>query len=608
MSTGERFVAIAIILLFSFQINSYNQNHLADPDIALEKFNNRDYSSAYLDYTHLLENYPKDAYYNYYAGVCLYYLNYSNKEAVEYLSVATRYDVPEDVYFYLGRLHHIAFRFDEAIEFYEKYNSLAGKKAIRAKGTAHLIEMAYNGKAMMMNCVKLTSNLKDTVVLHDIAYALKNSSVINTIYTKNSGKDLAISEGPLPDLNVLNTPYDDDYACYDESSKTLYFSSKGHNSMGGYDVFSVKLKDNNTWGKVENIGFPVNSPFDEIFYKKEGNMMLATNRKLPWDERFQTFAIILNNSSITHIPSDSISFYADLQNSVTVNNNVKKYNSEKPEQKLAFKNGEEESNYDDFIKQALRLQFKSDSLMREAQKRRNQLKITTLKAERTQLFREIRLQEAESDQLQIQADALYAKAGNIEDNNNQTVNNISQIEEEHEYIQLDTIINDIKVYHYKTEKVNAVQPEEKAETKKPETKIVTEEETEKIKISEEKKPEAATPITSNFKILPSSAYSSTSPIPLNEPLPGGIIYKIQLGVFSKQVNNDHFGGFYPISGEELKDRGLIKYYAGIFSTYVTASTALSQIKANGFADAFVVSYYDGKKITVERAKELEDQK
>ncbi len=57
-------------------------------------------------------------------------------------------------------------------------------------------------------------------------------------------------------------------------SKTLYFSSKGHSSIGGYDVFRSKWHDStNTWSEPENIGIPVNTPGDDMFFSlsKEGN-------------------------------------------------------------------------------------------------------------------------------------------------------------------------------------------------------------------------------------------------------------------------------------------------------------------------------------------------
>ncbi|MEI6684023.1 MAG: OmpA family protein [Bacteroidota bacterium] len=46
--------------------------------------------------------------------------------------------------------------------------------------------------------------------------------------------------------------------------KTLYFSSDGWPGLGGYDIFFSKLNDRGGWSKPKNIGYPINSPEDEI--------------------------------------------------------------------------------------------------------------------------------------------------------------------------------------------------------------------------------------------------------------------------------------------------------------------------------------------------------
>ncbi len=47
--------------------------------------------------------------------------------------------------------------------------------------------------------------------------------------------------------------------------RTLYFSSKGHNSMGGFDLYKTELTDGK-WSKPENMGFPINTPDDDVFF------------------------------------------------------------------------------------------------------------------------------------------------------------------------------------------------------------------------------------------------------------------------------------------------------------------------------------------------------
>jgi outer membrane protein OmpA-like peptidoglycan-associated protein len=47
--------------------------------------------------------------------------------------------------------------------------------------------------------------------------------------------------------------------------KTLYFSSKGHQTMGGYDIFKAVYEDG-MWSEPENMGYPINTPDDDVFF------------------------------------------------------------------------------------------------------------------------------------------------------------------------------------------------------------------------------------------------------------------------------------------------------------------------------------------------------
>jgi outer membrane protein OmpA-like peptidoglycan-associated protein len=64
----------------------------------------------------------------------------------------------------------------------------------------------------------------------------------------------------------INTPYDDDAPFMHPDGVTLYFSSQGHSSMGGFDIFYTTLSDSGTWSKPVNMGYPVNTTDDDIFY------------------------------------------------------------------------------------------------------------------------------------------------------------------------------------------------------------------------------------------------------------------------------------------------------------------------------------------------------
>lgn len=66
----------------------------------------------------------------------------------------------------------------------------------------------------------------------------------------------------------INTELDEDGPFISFDAKTLYFSSEAHKGMGGFDIFKIDLlnADKNEWGEPENIGYPINSPDDDIYY------------------------------------------------------------------------------------------------------------------------------------------------------------------------------------------------------------------------------------------------------------------------------------------------------------------------------------------------------
>ena len=64
----------------------------------------------------------------------------------------------------------------------------------------------------------------------------------------------------------INTPYDDVSPFIASDGATLYFSSQGHNSMGGFDVFFSTLSDEGLWSQPDNLGYPINTPQDDMFY------------------------------------------------------------------------------------------------------------------------------------------------------------------------------------------------------------------------------------------------------------------------------------------------------------------------------------------------------
>ena len=83
------------------------------------------------------------------------------------------------------------------------------------------------------------------------------STFDNTLKTWGS----AINIGP-----VINTQFNEETPFICEDNKTLYFASQGHKTMGGFDIFSSTLKNNENWSEPKNLGYPLNTSDDDMFF------------------------------------------------------------------------------------------------------------------------------------------------------------------------------------------------------------------------------------------------------------------------------------------------------------------------------------------------------
>lgn len=142
-------------------------------------------------------------------------------------------------------------------------------------GDGNLYLSHYNGTEWSKP-EKLSSNVNSS---YDESHASISSDGATLYFSSNrpggfGGYDLYISYRlPNGDWSlaknagaVINTQLDESGPFIHPDGSTLYFSSKGHNSMGGYDLFFTILKDDGTFSKPENMGYPINSIDDDIFY------------------------------------------------------------------------------------------------------------------------------------------------------------------------------------------------------------------------------------------------------------------------------------------------------------------------------------------------------
>ena len=270
------------------------------------------YLKAFPLYSQLVSLYPNHAEYAFKFGACAIYGDADKTKAVRYLNSAINKSVNDpEVYYFLGKAYHLNYQFKDAITAYENYVRYAGEKAPRKAETLRQIETCIYGSNLLSNIKDITvlsktetdksnffryfnleaiggkiltvpdalkskEDLKSTTpgVIH---YPGNGTTIYFSSYGKNAsnGKDIykaqVLPDGtfsePVKLSGGVNTKYDEDFCFMHSDGRTLYFASKGHNSMGGYDIFkSVFDPTTGEFGPAVNLDFAINTPDDDIFY------------------------------------------------------------------------------------------------------------------------------------------------------------------------------------------------------------------------------------------------------------------------------------------------------------------------------------------------------
>jgi outer membrane protein OmpA-like peptidoglycan-associated protein len=75
--------------------------------------------------------------------------------------------------------------------------------------------------------------------------------------------------------SLINTPDDEEGVFVSKDGNSLIFSSNGHEGLGGFDIYKTTKDANGKWGKPVNLGYPVNTPSDELFYRQSNDSLIA---------------------------------------------------------------------------------------------------------------------------------------------------------------------------------------------------------------------------------------------------------------------------------------------------------------------------------------------
>ncbi|MBE9511348.1 MAG: PD40 domain-containing protein [Bacteroidetes bacterium] len=145
------------------------------------------------------------------------------------------------------------------------------------------IYISHYSNGMWSRVEKLNENINDKYWESHACVTKDENTMYFTSNRKGTygGLDIYRSEkdslgewGPAVNLGPnINTEYNEETPFITEDGQTLFFSSYGHFNTGGYDILYSTLLDSAKWSKPLNMGYPINTPDDDLFYApaKDGN-------------------------------------------------------------------------------------------------------------------------------------------------------------------------------------------------------------------------------------------------------------------------------------------------------------------------------------------------
>jgi tetratricopeptide (TPR) repeat protein len=206
---------------------------IGDPRIAADYIKNGNYKDALKEYLVLLKEEPENFDFKINIAICYLNTNIDKSKAIPYLEyLISQKNILPIIYFHLGRAYHLNYKFDEAIETFEKFKALAPKETDYIKQADRLIEMCYNGKEL-------------------IKFPLD-------VNFKNVGKE-------------VNSEYPDYAPFVPEDESFMVFSTRRKGGTGAIidvdgfatsDVF-ISQEKGGKWAKSKSIGYAVNTEYDE---------------------------------------------------------------------------------------------------------------------------------------------------------------------------------------------------------------------------------------------------------------------------------------------------------------------------------------------------------
>ncbi|MDR0694095.1 MAG: hypothetical protein LBF81_02190 [Prevotellaceae bacterium] len=375
-------------------------------------------------------------------------------------------------------------------------------------------------------------------------------------------------------VEAINTTFDERFPYVTPDGQTLYFSSNGHSGMGGYDLFKSTFNAaTQQWNTPENIGFPYSSPFDDWLFVPNihyTEALFTSSREQKTDSlTVYRIALEVNPTKQQGRSTLQIQQIAKLQ---PVKNEVQPDEEEAP--------GDNPNDQYQTLHRILQQQQVNEALVQnDLTYIRKMYALVEDREERDTI--QTKINDYENELLQMQASI------------RQTMERIRKIEA--------GLLE------------QGIAPEYTPAVPAPASSLT--------------RPASAIPRPLFFKpatvfpakhVLPPQQpepteeekiyifnIGKTSHIVTNPPVTAGLVYRIQIGSFSRKLPQKELNGLSPVFIQQVKK--LFTHYAGQFATYKEADDALPRVKQQGFRDAIIIALIDGKKSPMKTAREYENK-
>ena len=413
--------------------------------------------------------------------------------------------------------------------------------------------------------------------LQTVIFSAPDETGAWNLYTSTRKDSVTWSVPELLSGNILSG-HNEIFPLLSSDGRTLYFASDGMPGMGGYDLFRSSLdEETGEWSTPENLGFPYSSTGNDLLYL---------------DSRDGKYSIIVSDRETEG--SDSVKIYVTGFIATPV--------------RTAIGKDESPSDIASFIKKK-----NTESPIPAAPAGQEG---DVRMADYSKLMHELRRLQADLQEKLDKIDESRRIYGNASENDRQFLAGIIR-DVENEAMQLrrqiDKIseqVRQIEIRFLAEGIIPVIQEEADGKEEATTVDVPAENEPEYIFtrhsvgkipyiIVETPEPE----FDYSFKIMGRNEGQFVE----DNTLPEGVVYQIQFMVLSNHATVRDIRGMSPVFVTRMKS-GKYLHTVGLFSTYQEAQSCLARVRGNGFRDAIIIAYNNGKSIPVKTARTMENER